>query len=43
MKLLRVDMNQLKVQYEPVPSVYERLGGRALIAKIIIGRNSSSM
>jgi aldehyde:ferredoxin oxidoreductase len=36
MKLLRVDMNQLLVRWEPVPAVYERLGGRALIAKILL-------
>ena len=27
MKLLRVNMNQLQVQWEPVPPVYEHLGG----------------
>jgi aldehyde:ferredoxin oxidoreductase len=36
MKLLRVDMNQLQVRYEPVPNVYERLGGRALIARLLL-------
>jgi hypothetical protein len=36
MKLLRVDMNQSKVWWEPVPPIYEHLGGRALIAKIIL-------
>ncbi len=36
MKLLRVNMNQLQVQREPVPPVYEHLGGRALIARLLI-------
>jgi aldehyde:ferredoxin oxidoreductase len=36
MKLLRVDMNQLQTQWEPVPAVYERLGGRALIARLLL-------
>src|SRR5512139_127086 len=36
MKLLRVDMNNLQAQWEPVPAKYERLGGRALIAKILL-------
>jgi len=36
MKLLRVDMNQSLVQWEPVPPVYERLGGRALIARLLL-------
>jgi aldehyde:ferredoxin oxidoreductase len=36
MKLLRVDMNKLTAQWEPVPAVYERLGGRALIVKILL-------
>jgi aldehyde:ferredoxin oxidoreductase len=36
MKILRVDMNELKLQWEPVPPVYERLGGRALIAKLLL-------
>ena len=36
MKLLRVDMNQSQVRWEPVPTVYERLGGRALIAKLLL-------
>ncbi len=34
MKLLRVDMDQLLVKWEPVPALYERLGGRALIARL---------
>lgn len=36
MKLLRVDTNQSQVRWEPVPPVYERLGGRALIAKLLL-------
>ena len=36
MKLLRVDMTQLKTEFEPVPSAYERLGGRALTSKLLL-------
>jgi aldehyde:ferredoxin oxidoreductase len=36
MKLLRVNMSQLQAQWEPVPPVYERLGGRALNAKLLL-------
>jgi aldehyde:ferredoxin oxidoreductase len=36
MKLLRVDMNQLQVRWEPVPLLYEHLGGRALIARLLL-------
>jgi len=36
MKLLRVNMNQLKTAWDEVPSVYEHLGGRALIAKLLL-------
>jgi aldehyde:ferredoxin oxidoreductase len=36
MKLLRVDMSQSHVRYEPVPPVYERLGGRGLIARLLL-------
>ena len=36
MKLLRVKMNSLEVKWEPVPKIYERLGGRALIASILL-------
>ena len=36
MKLLRVNMNQSEVRWEPIPQVYERLGGRALIAKLLL-------
>jgi aldehyde:ferredoxin oxidoreductase len=36
MKLLRVDMHQLQTRWEPVPAAYERLGGRALIAQLLL-------
>ena len=36
MKLVRVDMTQLKTTFEPVPPVYERLGGRALTSKLLL-------
>ncbi|MGD8455182.1 MAG: aldehyde ferredoxin oxidoreductase C-terminal domain-containing protein [Anaerolineales bacterium] len=36
MKILRVDMNHLQTEYQPVPKVYEQLGGRALIAKLLL-------
>ncbi len=36
MKLLRVNMTELQAQWEPVPPVYERLGGRALIARLLL-------
>ena len=36
MKLLRVDMKQLQMRWEPVPAVYKHLGGRALIAKLLL-------
>lgn len=36
MKILRVDMNHLQTDYQPVPKVYEQLGGRALIAKLLL-------
>ncbi len=36
MKLLRVDMSLLSVASEPVPLVYEYLGGRGLIAKLLL-------
>jgi aldehyde:ferredoxin oxidoreductase len=35
-KILRVDMDRLQVKWEPIPSEYERLGGRALIAGILL-------
>lgn len=36
MKLIRVDMAQLQASTVPVPGVYERLGGRALIARLLL-------
>lgn len=36
MKLLRVNMKNLEVAWEPVPALYEHLGGRALIAKLLL-------
>lgn len=36
MKLLRVNMKNQQVAWEPVPALYERLGGRALIAKLLL-------
>lgn len=36
MKLLRVNMSELKVDWEPVPPIYEQLGGRALIARVLL-------
>ena len=36
MKLLRVNMSQLAVQWDSVPDVYQHLGGRALIAKLLL-------
>jgi aldehyde:ferredoxin oxidoreductase len=36
MKLLRVDMNRLETRWEKVPANYERLGGRALIDRILL-------
>ncbi len=36
MKMLRVDMKESKVRWEPVPEDYQRLGGRALIAKLLL-------
>ncbi len=36
MKLLRVDMSQFQVRWEPVPDIYENLGGRGLIAKLLL-------
>jgi aldehyde:ferredoxin oxidoreductase len=35
-KILRVDMDRLQVEWEPVSPEYERLGGRALIAGIML-------
>jgi aldehyde:ferredoxin oxidoreductase len=36
MRLLRVDMQHLRVSWEPVPSVYEHVGGRGLIARLLL-------
>jgi aldehyde:ferredoxin oxidoreductase len=36
MKILRVDINQLQVRWEPTPNIYEQLGGRAIIAKLLL-------
>jgi aldehyde:ferredoxin oxidoreductase len=36
MRLLRVNMNTSQVWWELVPPAYERLGGRALIAKLLL-------
>ena len=36
MKVLRVDMDRLQVKWEPVSPEHERLGGRALIAGIML-------
>ena len=36
MKLLRVNMKTLQTERMPVPSIYQHLGGRALIAKLLL-------
>ena len=36
MKLLRVNMKNLQAEWETVPAIYEHLGGRALIAKLLL-------
>jgi len=36
MKLLRVDMNSRQVRWEDVPEIYQHLGGRALIARLLL-------
>lgn len=36
MKILRVNMERLEVEQQSLPAEYERLGGRALIAKILL-------
>jgi aldehyde:ferredoxin oxidoreductase len=36
MRILRVSMEQLGVEWEPVPPEYDRFGGRALIARILL-------
>jgi aldehyde:ferredoxin oxidoreductase len=35
-KILRVNMDRPKAEWESVPPEYERLGGRALIAKMLL-------
>lgn len=36
MEVLRINMKVLKADYSPVPPAYQKLGGRALIAKILL-------
>ncbi len=36
MRLLRVNMSQQQVGWEPVPPIYEHLGGRGLIARLLL-------
>ena len=36
MKLVRVNMSNKEIRWEPVPAVYEQLGGRALIARLLL-------
>ncbi len=36
MKLLRLDVNKKETRFEPVPEIYSRLGGRALIARLLL-------
>ena len=36
MKLLRLDVNKKEARFEPVPEVFSHLGGRALIAKLLL-------
>ncbi len=36
MKMLRINMKEGRIRWEPVPQDYERLGGRALIDKILL-------
>ncbi|NTW08923.1 MAG: aldehyde ferredoxin oxidoreductase, partial [Anaerolineaceae bacterium] len=36
MKLLRVDMSKRQIRWQAVPETYQRLGGRALIAKLLL-------
>jgi aldehyde:ferredoxin oxidoreductase len=35
--MLRVDMKDSRIRWEPVPQEYERFGGRALIATLLLG------
>ena len=34
--MLRVDMKEAQIRWEPVPQEYEQFGGRALIAKLLL-------
>ena len=34
--MLRVDMKEARIRWEPVPQEYEQVGGRALIAKLLL-------
>ena len=36
MKMLRVNMKEGRISWDAVPQQYERLGGRALIAKLLL-------
>jgi len=36
MKILRIDMKDSQIRWEPVPKAYEQLAGRALIAKLLL-------
>ncbi|MDM7998142.1 MAG: aldehyde ferredoxin oxidoreductase C-terminal domain-containing protein [Acidobacteriota bacterium] len=36
MKILRIDMEDSQIRWEPVPKAYEQLAGRALIAKLLL-------
>ena len=36
MKILRVNIKESAVRWEPVPEEYEQLGGRALIARLLL-------
>ena len=36
MKMLRIDMKEAQIRWEPVSQEYERVGGRALIAKLLL-------
>jgi len=35
-KMLRIDMKEAQIRWEPVSQEYERVGGRALIAKLLL-------
>ncbi|MDI7277088.1 MAG: aldehyde ferredoxin oxidoreductase N-terminal domain-containing protein, partial [Anaerolineae bacterium] len=36
MRMLRVDMARQRANWQPVPPAYQRLGGRALIARVLL-------